>query len=425
MGIMAQFTALAANQTNKAMAQDQLILLQEAAIKYSKLVKENPANHAALYNLAVISYRLQKYTDAEKYFTRLLKVKAYHLLAKYNLALVANKQQKRQRSIDWFLEISSYSNTPSKADKKIIRLAEIQLKKLLADGLIVKKKKPGENQLKTYLLAKIGHDDRVEDPTGNNIYLGDNFLKFYALLTFKLDKVYPGFETRASLYDKSFDTFEAFDYQLLTVDAGQRFKQGKWKHLIRLGYSQSSFGATDYLSGIYLNLKTRYKLQKQHTLSAELRIDDHQSEDTLYDDYTGSQQRLRLQYQWRQKPYKFRAKLEFEDNNRADNIDNAGVLQTSYSPQREKLQLTWFYDVNKSWKGYLRFEHRDSRYKDFSANNGRVRDEQRQQYTLQVKYRINKGWWWLNQLQYTDNGSNIVEYDYNRTLFSTGISGYF
>jgi len=422
---MAQFTVLAANLTDKALEQVQLIRLQEAAIKYSKLVKENPANHAALYNLAVISYRLQKYANAEKHFTTLLEVKAYHLLAKYNLGLVANKQQKRQQSIDWFLEISNYSNKPSKADKKIIRLAEIQLKKLLADRFLVKKK-PAKNQLKTYLLAKVGYDDRVEDTVGN-IYTSDDFLKFYGLLTFKLKKVYPGFETRVSIYDKSFDTFTDFNYQLLTVDAGQRFKQGKWKHLVRLGYSQSSFGVTEYLSSTYLDVRTHYRLQKNQNLSAGLRYDDHQSENQLYDDYAGSQQRLHLQYEWRQKPHKFRVKLEIEDNNRTDDPDdlNAGVIDNSYSPHRDKLQLTWYYDLNKSWKGYLRFENRDSRYNDFSSSKGVVRDEQRQQTTLQVKYLLKKGWYWVNKLQYTDNTSNIFKYDYQRTLFSSGVSGYF
>ena len=403
-------------------------VLQQSLDRYLKSYKQEKNNPIVIYNLAVIHYKLKKYSQAKSYFLKLLPIDSYHLLAKYNLGLVANKQGDRGEAISWFKKINNHIHAPgisnTEATTKLKKLAVVQIKKLTAETNKIKQKETVKPvRFKSYVFSYYGYEDKYVDSDGN-FAPGDNFLNLYGQVKISLDDlITPGLQWRFRYYLKDYSERDSFDYSFIGTDISKLFKQYQWRHSIRLGFEQSTFGAEDYQSLSYLNLTTEYKVS-DYKVAAKYFYNDIASDNSLYDDYAGQRQRLDLIYGWSSNAEKFRLRLSFEDYDLADKIV-ATSIRRSYSPKREKIEATWFHKFNKNWKSRLRFEYRDSRYKDFSVDDNVVRDEARTISSIQVKYRLRKNWWYVVDYRYTDNQSNIFRYDYTRNLISTGISGYF
>lgn len=415
------------NDKTKIKTKADVIDYQETFIRYSRRYSENKNDLKALYNLGVISYKMQQYNQAEVYFKKLLSIDAYHLLAKYNLGLVAYKQGKRGAAINWFSQIVTQKHSARIATtpvaKKLKKLAQTQLKKLNAETAVLAKKNKQPDMLKTYFFAKTGHDDHVSDPL-DNIITGDNFLKFYALFTVNLDHLSRGLDWRFSYYRIEYEDFNALTFEQLGTDFSKEFKQDRWQYLLRAGFIKSTFGPTDYQSIKRLEFKTSYRYSKNIKASSRFFYSDIASDDLRYDAYEGDQYRLDFQYEQSVQPHKFRLKLEYETNDRADQLTGT-VIGKSYSPQRNKIEFTWFYQINKNWRSRLSHEFRDSRYNDYSFDDAVVRDEFRAQTTAGIRYSLKKGWWWVTEYIIADNKANITRYQYNRHIFSTGITAYF
>lgn len=408
--------------------------LQQALERYSKQYSQEKNNYKLIYNLAVIHYKLKNYPQSKSYFLKLLPVDAYHLLAKYNLGLVANKQGNKKEAIEWFRKINAHQHkaaiTNTGIASSLKKLALVQLNKLgvkvAANSSDIKKK----DSLKTYLYLKYGYDDYVTDvnivDTLGNPVSGDNFINLYGLITLNLDQISRQMKWQFSYYLKDFDDYNLYDYDLISTDLSKQFRRDNWRFLLRTGFSQSTYGSTDYQSVTNLELKSEYSHPAKDKLSVRYRYDDISSDDPLYNIYEGNSQRLDFQYNKSLLAHKFRVLLGFEANDRADKIVN-GVVDRSYSASRTKIQLSWFYRFNPSWKSRIKYEYRDSLYNDFNTNPAdlKVRDESREMTSLQIKYRIKKGWWWLTDYSYTDNQSNLARYGYTRNVLSTGVSGYF
>lgn len=400
--------------------------LQKKLSEY--LIQEkSSASPKVLYNLGVINYKLQHYSQAKSYFKKLLVVDSYHLLAKYNLGLVEYKLGHKKESIKWFKRISSHSHSFKSSDK-IIRLAKAQLVKLgvyqAATNKAPAKPKTKSEPFKSYVFAYYGLADSVIDPNGVSTIRDDNFLNIYASLTMKLDDVIAkGVSWKFGYYSKDYNHLNNYDYKVVSTDFGQLFKVNNWQHSLRLRLDSSTYGATDYQSVTRYEFKTQYR-QAPHKMTARYRYYDISSDDVLYDAYEGNRQNVSFIYDWSLKPHKFRVGFDFEANDRAD-ILNGSVIDYSYSATRKKIDFAWYYKINKTWKTRLKLEYRDSLYNDFSTQDSAIRDETLSSSSVQLKYRLKRRWWLVADYRYMNNDANISRYSYSKNETRIGVTGSF
>ncbi len=402
-------------------------LLQKKLSEYL-ILEQSSSSPKVLYNLGVINYKLQQYSQAKSYFKKLLKSDSYHLIAKYNLGLVTYKLGHKNESINWFKRIAAHPHSFPTSDK-IIKLAKAQLVKLgvyktAANKTPAKSKTKKSEPYKAYIFAYSGHADGVSDPNGVSTIRDDSFLNIYASLTMKLDDVIAkGVSWKFAYYSKDYNHLNNYDYKVVSTDFGQLFKVNKWRHSLRLRLDSSTYGAADYQSVTRFELKTQYR-QKPHKLAVRYRYYDISSDDVLYDVYEGSRQNLSFIYDWSMKPHKFKVGLGFETNDRAD-ILNGSVIDYSYSPARQKLDFAWYYKINKTWKTRLKLEYRDSVYNDFSVQDNAIREETLLSSGMQLKYRLKRNWWLVADYRYLNNDANISRYTYSRNEARIGVIGSF
>lgn len=402
---------------------------QQAFEYYFSQYQKNKKDGKNIYNLAVLSYKLKNYPQAKTYFLQLLPFQAYHLVAKYNLGLVANKLGDTEEALSWFIKINAHTHPLNESDKaslNIKKLAKIQIKKLQAAKAGSPKKSAQTLDIEAYVFAYYGNEDKYIDSAGT-VTEGDDFLNLYGLVTFNLDElIMPGVHWRLNYYAKDYQTRTEYDYHILGTDFGKNYKYGSWRHYIRLGFDKSTYGGENYQSISKLDMKSLYKLPHKQEISARLRFDEIASDNTLYDAYEGQRQRLDLRYDWKFDQEKLRVDLGYDNSDLADSVSTitSNVLH-SYSPLRQKLQLSWFHNINGNWKTQLTYELRDSRYADYSTVDNIVRDETRVASSIRLKYRLKKSWWLVSEYKYTDNESNISRYRYSRNRIRIGVSGNF
>ena len=388
---------------------------------YLKAQQENN-NPRIIYNIGVLHYKLKQYSESRIYFKKLLAVDNYHALAQYNLGLLAYKSGDTKQAIRWFQRISEHQHkyhTPV----KLLQLAAAQVKKLTTRKAV--KKKPENRLLKIdgYVFAYYGHDDNLIDPNGN-VTTGDNFLNTYASATLKFKKPsLKDFIWHFGFYSKDYAELNGYDYRIISTDFGKRFYHDNWRHGVGLRLDSSTYGITDYQSTSRIELNTRYK-KLSNQLAARYRYYDIQSEDPLYDVYEGSRQLISLRYEKKFNSQKIRLTLDFETNDRAD-ARTGGIVTSSYSAARDTIALSWFTKLNERWKMRLRLKSRDSLYNDFSTADNTRRKEELNNTSLQIKYRLQKRWWFVAEYRYSDNLSNIDRYSYTRNVSLLGVSGSF
>lgn len=397
--------------------------------QYQQQYKKNSSDTINLYNLAVINYKLKKYQQAKVYFLELLPHDNYHLIAKYNLGLVSYKLGNKKEAIKWFKSISSHEHEfkiSEKLSTNIIKLANRQLLKLATLKPIKSKKRKPATLLKSYLFAYYGHDDSLEDPDPvGSAAPEDDFLNVYGLLTVNLDQLlFDGMKWRASYYSKKYSFFNNYDFTLTSTDFTQHIERVNWKSFIRLAFDQSTYGVTDYQSIIRLDLKSQYKYTS-HKLAARYRYDDIVSGDILYDAYGGDQHRLDIAYSHSFKPHKIQLVLGLEVNDRTDQVSGA-VFQRSLSPEHKKIGFIWSYRISNNFKARLKYEYRDSLYKDINfLDNNTLRDETRSLSSFRLKYRLHRTWWLSSEIALQDNQSNISNYTYTKNVIKVGVTGSF
>ncbi|MDH5423689.1 MAG: hypothetical protein OEY29_01690 [Gammaproteobacteria bacterium] len=420
IGFVATPVSLAAETTQNKIKKPEAGQYTQQLAYYLQKEQENHSDPLVTYNLGVIFYKLKQYPQAKVRFQKLLSVDAYHLVAKYNLGLVAYKSGDTKKAIQWFREISAHTH-PFKSSDSIIKLAKVQLDKLSQSDIVINKKKT-VRALNNYLFAYYGYDDHLIDPIGN-VITGDDFLNIYALHTFTFDNAaLEGISWKFDVYSKDYSDLNGYDYNVIGTDFGKQLVRKNWRHSLRVRLDKSTYGATDYQSATRLELKTQYVLSA-HKASVHYRYYDITSDNVLYDAYEGNRQQLGFIYTRVIKPHRLKLTLEFEDNDRADD-KTLGVVNQSYSASRSKMKFDWSYQFNASWKSSLSYEHNSTRYNDMNSA-GIVRDETLAGSQARLKYRLQKNWWLVSDLAYTDNVSNIAQYSYTRSVMRVGINGSF
>ncbi len=382
---------------------------QQALEWFQQARRAGLKNVAIHYNLGVTYYRLGRYHEAEQAFLATARYPEMAPLAWYNLGLVKRQQGDKKAAAEWFRKAREGSR-----DSKLRQLAAERLAELRAHW-------------QGFVSAGIGYDDNitllsdvVNIPSGRS----DTFFELYASTRGILSgRRQDGILLRAGVFADRYASLGQYDYSEFNVGLYKTRPLAKWATEGGLRLSRSSYGGRDYLQILGLELRGHRNLTHGTRLQVRLRLRDLQAVDNIYDYLSGSSYDLRVATRWRlDTDNVLRAYYQYQDNNRNDRVIDATNFR-SVSPQRHRLRLAWHHSITPAWQLRLAAEYRRSRYKTDNLEAGTPirRKDDRLRGQLELRRKLDRQTALVFSYQYTDNGSSIARYDYQRKVLLASV----
>lgn len=235
--------------------------------------------------------------------------------------------------------------------------------------------------------------------------------------------------TQATAYNKSYadDASDSdFNLSVLSLSTGPALvKNNSWRTALNFKLDKITFGNDAYADFAGFNPLFTYSVSPELEVTFEntttvKEYDDESLDDTLKG--TATSWALDVAKSYTQKNIGIQAGVKYHDN-------GAKAQFRHYTGTEIYLggQMPAWQDA----KAYLTVSSRDYKYKaaDTAASFTEIRDETETLTTLGVNHNFKSGGlksWTLNaQATYTNNDSNIDEFNYNRTLVEMNLRRYF
>lgn len=375
------------------------------------------------YNIAICYYKLKKWEDAYQLFKALNIIDPKNERVHLNLALASKRLGKTQESLEHFEYLSSFAESDA-----IAALAYRNYKVINED------RAPGESRIKTdrWLLAAaigLGSDDNVITITDEAASTeSDTFIEgtlsagWYSSADFDNSWYFD-----SSYYSSQYSDASEYDVDVLAIGAKKYFSINN-RHRWHLGakIDQSTIGGDDYLRSIYFTIGTRYKIAKNETLQLQLRYQDSDSRNEIYNGLAGNSLRFSSEYKKKvgRNRWRLRYRLDQDDKNDGggDETLSGDTSFISYSANRHSLYGDWQYTA-ANWSAKLYLNYRTSNYQDahlFTDDTGGFRKDKRTRVGAQFSYDVSKNWAIEMDLANTNNSSSLetYEYDQNAVVFT-------
>ena len=144
------------------------------------------------------------------------------------------------------------------------------------------------------------------------------------------------------------------------------------------------------------------------SIELRLRYDEIRGAETVFEGIDGSRSRADVRYRWFRPPHYLVLRAGHENNDRRD----AGV-----SPTRQRLQATYYYQLDDRWEIEANAAHRVSDYDDIAL----PRDENLLSIAVGASFDITDDWA-LNLLyRYSENDSSDPLYSYERNQVTVSV----
>lgn len=379
----------------------------QAAQYFEAARKQGMDSVALYYNLGSSYFKLADYRQARHYFALVAKDAQMHDLAEYNLGLVALKQGDARRAETHFNQVLTVTG-----DDKLRVMTQDKLDELQRDN----------RPWTAFVSANLGYDDNITaSPAGSAQGVSDRYYDVFA----SADWVLAGRREQGWLGEANFFTIDYNDgnmYDENVYGVGLRREQSiaGWDARATLGYSKSHYAGDPFQSIFKVDLKARRTLNKNMRLQLQYRYDDINSDNTIYDYLQGWRQKFAVDLRDYRAAYNLKYYYELELNDRQDLQLTTGEI--SYSPTRHTLGVKYTRRLNDDWGLATDLSYRDSDYPGTIIWN---RDDSRWRFRVDADYRLQRSSKLRIRVQYLDNESTVDTYDYDKTLFSVGLSKFF
>lgn len=372
------------------------------------------------YNLGVVYYQLERYTDASAAFRELLDTDS-QALARYNLGLIALKQDDptaARASFRAVLDADAAENLATLAERQLARLGEA----VPVSG--TEKSWFGYTAFSSGYETNIGlfpdsARSEVDAAFAEAVVAGNGFLWGDAEAGLRTDLGYYG---RHYISEQDFNSdvgqfgvswVQAAGPGRVRVGAG-----GSW--LFRAGSAQERHARLllEYLQGGCLGWFQTEFCRIRFTATEVVAEPEYQA-------YDGQLYRLDGRYQVIWQRWKGRLDYRGELNDRKD-LSTAREFY-SLSPERHQLELAVSYPVLSELELGLSLGARYSEYQDphrLAVPEGTlviVRSDTRLQAGLDARWQLGSGWALIANYQYKRNASNIDRYDYSNQFGDLGV----
>ncbi|MCW8932419.1 MAG: tetratricopeptide repeat protein [Gammaproteobacteria bacterium] len=355
------------------------------------------------YNLGVATFKLKKYDAAILHFNKLISHPKFSAIAYYNIGLSLERQGKKEEARKYFKLASE-----SKSNEKIQYLAQKKLNKKELSHNIDNKK-----NWDVYASVSYGYDDNIEliakDTASSK---EDSYIQSYLRARYKTAI---NVRTYISIFDISYDDFDAEDYQNIKLGVDYPFKFYDWKITPAFEYSESELGDKDYQNITDYKFKARKRFGKK-SLTVSYRYSDIDEADNQYEYLKGKRQRIRINYQMPVNIGRLRLRYQFETNDRED------TSLRSYSPERHSIEAKLSHELQDGWEVFSDVSYRNS---DYPQKNNYAREDERYRFSIGSEYQFNNMWSVSAKYEYTDNHSNHRIDEYTRNVYQLSVNGKF
>ena len=391
-----------------------------AVKKFESANKQGMRNTALYYNLGSAYFKLKNYKKSEDYYKILKKQPKMKSLAEYNLGLIAVQQKDSVKARQYFKAVVRNAQ-----DKKILHLAEQQLKKITTTKTVSSK-----NKGSVYLSGSVGYDNNINFAPAD-IGSEESAVFFDALVS--ADYLISGTKSKGwtaegILYtirygdtDNPNISQSAFDQDEYGVGLKKTQKLASWNTHLKVAYDKSTFGPRDYQSIFKLEAAGKHKLSRTDRVYLRYRYEDISSDDIVFDYLEGWRQKIRGEFRRYNKNNSTQLYYELELNDRNDFIPATGN-QFSYSPARHTLRGKYTTNLTSVWRLIGDLSYRKS---DYPSTNTQSRNDERWKAAVYANYRFDKTMKLKLKLEYTDNSSSDNLYVYDRQVVSVSLNKLF
>jgi len=395
----------------------------QSALNYFEKARNAGLNDLALtYNLGVTYYKLGQYEKAKQAFTELVKVENYQQLANYNLGLIANKQNKKSEAIAHFQQ--AYQSGKS---KKVSILAHEALNRLGVKPQKVSKQADDWAGLLSLSYASDSNVSLVNDDLVGVTSKSDTSTILSAFVAHWITgDASGGIRLILNGYMQNYSTETNYNYSQYGAGMARYDHIGKWDTRYGAFWDEISLGGSSYQRLLSAEARGQYAISKSHQLRLRYKFTSIDALDPVYDYLGGTRHQLRAGTQVNNNSSRFRAYYEFEMNDRNDYENPAATTYTfrSYSPTRNTLRVTGWWDFSSLWNLRLDGRYRVSNYNDdyvLASSVTKNRKDTQTRLSARLSRKMGKN---MNlEISYTNtsNDSSIAAESYDRDLASVGI----
>ena len=372
-----------------------------AVKKFESAYQQGMKSTALYYNLGSTYFKLENYTQASRFFNELRKQADMKSLAEYNLGLIAVKQNKISAAVGYFESVEKTND-----DSKLVYLSKKQLFKLNTTH------KPWS----VYTSFRLGYDDNINfAPVDTVLDQSGSFLDFMLSADYLVNgSRRDGWVTDAIFYRTNYFSTNIYDQDLLAVGLKKLQQISDWDTYLKASFEKYTYAQEDYLSVLKFDAWGKTNLSNSDRLYLRYRYEDISSDRAVYDYLEGWRQKLRAEYRQYNKSNISQLYYELELNDRNDLLFTTGE-EFSYSPTRHTVRATHTRIIDSQWRYTGDLAYRNS---DYPATATQDREDDRWMLSIYADYRFDKTMKLRPKIEYTDNSSTEVFYDYNRTVYS-------
>ncbi|MBE9564232.1 MAG: outer membrane beta-barrel protein [Proteobacteria bacterium] len=378
------------------------------AVMYFESARKQGMDTVSLqYNLASSYYRVGRYEDAKTYFMLLNETEEMRDLAEYHLGLIAIKHKDGSQARHHFTTVVNTGE-----DKKLIKLSEKQLNAL----------KPEEDRWKSHVFLNAGYDDNISSVSGDSVLdIADNFYELFASTDLLLaGRRNDGWSAEVALYGIEFSATDTNDLYNVALGLNRSLRLADWDTTTLLILSKSTYGGDDFQTISRLEIIGRKQMTKRDHLYLRYNAEDIRSDNAIYDYLEGWRQRARVEYRNIAANNVKHIYYELELNNRGELVTLTDSYE--YSPTRHTIRGIYTQIINKKWWliGDLAYQ-----LSDFQASSTVDRQDNQLKLAFSANYHFDRTFKFTSRYQYTDNGSTVDRYNYDKSIIKIGLSKLF
>jgi len=378
------------------------------AVEKFESAKAQGLNTIALnYNLASSYFKLERYADAREHFQLVAKSPEMHDLAMYNIGLISLKLNDVTGAQQIFTRIIT-NNT----DPKLVSLSRSKLNTIQSTDKV----------WRIYSSLDYGHDSNITSlPSETSLDISDNFYNLFLSVNRVIaGKRKDGWLADASYFRLDFSDSNDFDEFQYAAGISKEQKLALWNTRLRLGFSQNNFAGDNYQSAYKLEAKGSRALSNRQRIYLRYRYEDINSDQAIYDYLAGWRQQARIEYRQFNPQRHYSIYYELELNDRNELVTSSYAYD--YSPTRQTIRGRYTFIPAAQWNLITDVSFKLS---DFPSSVSFNRDDEQLRASIGLDYLFSKTLRLKSKLEHVSNRSSVDIYDYEKTRIMLGLSKLF
>ena len=369
-----------------------------ALVFFKSARDQGMAGPAVHYNIAVCQYELGDYVAARDTFAMIAaRFPKMRGLAEYNVGLAERRRGNPVAAQRHFIAAWHASDEPT-----VRALAASQLTEIERDAL---------DERYGLISVGLGHDDNVALRDRLGLPAGASaespMADIFAMLTTPVAAV-AGLSFDGAIYAVTYPDADEYDQAELRAGVLYTRDLRDWKLQAAMHLVSGSLASSRFNNELNTDIRASFFVADAASLELRLRYDEIRGAETIFDGIDGSRSRADIRYRWYRLPHYLVLRGGIESNDRRD---------AAVSPDRQRLQARYYYQLGDRWEIETEVSYRSSDYDDIAVS----RDEDLKTLALGTSYDLSDNWTLSLRYRRSENDASDPLYAYERNQVTIGV----